>query len=714
MNQIVITSIIPVLILFVFGGLVFKRGMNRRLSHWFLFFALTGGLWQVATLVASLFISDQITIFANRLTFVFGFLSIIAFYGMSRAYLGEIKPFSRLGKLRLWIFAVVYSVILLTDQVVEGYQNQNGFLVDQRGRFYWSFVIILFAVLIPSVKNLIRAMDTVENVKKIQIKVMLTTYALGITLVVLTNLVLPSFVSEGWVSQIGLFVMAGMVIVNSYVILRNKIFDLKLIFSQSFAFTLAVLVLALIYSFFASYYLGGLIGLDHKLTSVERLAFIPIIIILAILFQPMLKLFERATYKWFYQYHYYPSQLISEVSRILARDLKIEEMIKDTAKIIVSGMGIDNIQVIVYEHNRIAFSYATDYKIFNTKNWHYLKDEVIFVDHILDTATLYQLKSQGAELIFPMILKGKLIGHIILGRKKGGDIYTDGDYQTIEIVAGDLAIALDNAKVNYRLKDTLEKLRALDKSKDEFISIASHQLRTPLTTIRGYSEMLADQEFGKISLEQKNILNQINQAGQNMNQLLEDLLATSRLAQGRLVINKTEFDFANLVREEYHYRQNSLKKDLELKLDLPDSIELFADQGKLRQVVINLIDNAIQYTDRGSILVRAEVISGSKVIKMPVHGSDNIAPRRKYLSFQVIDTGIGVPISKQKQLFSKFYRASNAKIIRPDGNGLGVYLVREIARIHHGNVIFQSPVELNQGSVFGIWIPYTSSRGNNG
>ncbi|MCB9834514.1 hypothetical protein H6792_00575 [Candidatus Nomurabacteria bacterium] len=707
MNQIVITSIIPVLILFVFGGLVFKRGMNRRLSHWFLGFALTGGLWQVATLVASLFISDQITIFANRLTFVFGFLSIIAFYGMSRAYLGEIKPFSRLGKIKLWIFGLVYSAILLTDQVVAGYQNQDGFLVDQKGRYYWSFVVILFAVLLPSIRNLLRAMDTVENVKKIQIKVMLTTYATGISLVVLTNLVLPSLINDGWVSQIGLFVMAGMVIVNSYVILRNKIFDLKLIFSRSLAFSVAVIVLAIIYSLFASYYLGSLIGLDHKLTTPERLAFIPIIIILAVLFQPMLGFFEKNTYKWFYHYHYYPGQLIGEVSRILARDLKLEAMIKDTAKVIVDQMGLENLQIIVYEHNRIAFSHATNYKIFNTKNWHYLKDEVIFVDHILDTATLHQLKSQGAELIFPMILKGKLVGHIVLGQKVSRDIYTENDYQTIEIVAGDLAVALDNAKVNYRLKDTLEKLKALDKSKDEFISIASHQLRTPLTTIRGYSEMLVDGEFGHITSEQKQILSQINQAGQNMNQLLEDLLATSRLAQGRLVISKASFDFGAMVEEEYHYRKVSIKQGLDLILDLPEPIKIFADGGKLRQVVINLIDNAIQYTDRGQIRVSAKVLTGSQLRQLGSLGGEAIAPRRKYLAFYVTDTGIGVPESKQKQLFTKFYRASNAKTVRPDGNGLGIYLVREIARIHYGNVIFRSPISPEGGSVFGVWIPYT-------
>ena len=245
--------------------------------------------------------------------------------------------------------------------------------------------------------------------------------------------------------------------------------------------------------------------------------------------------------------------------------------------------------------------------------------------------------------------------------------------ERMEGLAGELAIAN-------------ERLTKLDQQKSEFLSIASHQLRSPLTAIKGYSSMILEGSFGKVT-EPKltEAINRIFLSSERLVIIIEDFLNVSRIEQGRM-----QYDFSTVNLEELvdgaikELEQNVKKANLTLTFDDKDGGPFFihADFGKVRQMVTNIVDNAIKYTKQGGI-------------KISIHKD---ATARKIL-VKIKDTGIGIAPEVIPMLFQKFTRDKNAGKVNIMGTGLGLYVVKELMKAHKGNVWVESPGE-GKGSTF--------------
>ncbi|HTH72699.1 MAG TPA: HAMP domain-containing sensor histidine kinase, partial [Candidatus Pristimantibacillus sp.] len=230
-------------------------------------------------------------------------------------------------------------------------------------------------------------------------------------------------------------------------------------------------------------------------------------------------------------------------------------------------------------------------------------------------------------------------------------------------------------------------LRVLDQTKDDFISMASHQLRTPLTSVKGYVSMVLDGDGGKINETQRKLLTQSFLSSQRMVYLISDLLNVSRLKTGKFIIEPVESNLANVISEEVDQLVETVKsRDLELTYHKPEHFPvLMFDETKIRQVIMNFIDNAIYYTPAGG------------------HINVYLVDKPGTIELTVVDDGIGVPKREQHHLFSKFYRAGNAKRARPDGTGLGLFMAKKVIVSQGGAVIFRS--EEGKGSTFGFTFP---------
>jgi signal transduction histidine kinase len=294
---------------------------------------------------------------------------------------------------------------------------------------------------------------------------------------------------------------------------------------------------------------------------------------------------------------------------------------------------------------------------------------------------------------------------MIFGNKKSGNIYSKADLKIIEIIADELVIAIQNAlrfeeiqefnvtlqsRVNNattKLRRTNDKLKAIDATKDEFISMASHQLRTPLTSVKGYLSMVLEGDAGEINDTQKKLLDQAFVSSQRMVYLIADLLNVSRLRTGKFIIDSGESNLAELVEGEVsQLKEQAKSKNLSLNYDKPDDIPpLLLDETKTRQVVMNFVDNAMYYT--------------------PVGGKIDITVKadKHHAYFMVKDNGLGVPKEEQKHLFTKFYRAKNARKVRPDGTGLGLFMAKKVITAQGGNILFES--KEGKGSTFGFSLP---------
>lgn len=309
-----------------------------------------------------------------------------------------------------------------------------------------------------------------------------------------------------------------------------------------------------------------------------------------------------------------------------------------------------------------------------------------------------QMKRQGW---FSIDIKShERVGWLLMRVKRQKQIKTV--QKAIQPFAGVLALGLSVAYAEYEFKKvkrefseqlatstrqltrTNNKLVALDETKDEFITMASHQLRTPLTSIKGYVSMVLDGDAGEITDQQRRLLNQAFISSQRMVYLIADLLNVSRLRTGRFVIEKSDTYLPSIVAGEVSQLKATAKAHgIKLVYSKPESFPtLQLDETKIRQVIMNFIDNAIHYTHSGGTI------------------QVELEERARSIEFRVVDNGLGVPRADQHKLFTKFFRADNARRARPDGTGLGLFMAKKVIIAQGGALIFRS--REGHGSTFGF------------
>lgn len=233
-----------------------------------------------------------------------------------------------------------------------------------------------------------------------------------------------------------------------------------------------------------------------------------------------------------------------------------------------------------------------------------------------------------------------------------------------------------------------DHLKELDHMKDEFLSIASHQLRAPIAAVRGYVANVLDGTYGKVPKQLQPPLATVSEATRLMASSIEDYLNISRIEQGRMKYEKSTFDVSDLVKTVVsELTPVAETKSLKLTATTPEKITISADVGKVKQVFTNLIDNAIKYTPAGEITVIAEEIQTPRVARITIK-----------------DSGVGIDANEIDQLFEKFTRARGANKVNTTGTGLGLYVAKQLVEGNGGKVSVTSPGK-GQGSSFIVELP---------
>ena len=220
------------------------------------------------------------------------------------------------------------------------------------------------------------------------------------------------------------------------------------------------------------------------------------------------------------------------------------------------------------------------------------------------------------------------------------------------------------------LAEQNERLRQLDDMRDEFVSLVSHQVRTPLTSIRGYVELLLDGDAGPLTAEQQRFLRFVADGSKRLLELADDLLFISRVDAGKFELSLEDVDVVALARDAIQaLHPVADRRGVELTLEAEEGTPaVHVDAHAVRQAVDNLLSNGVKFTpSRGRVTLR-------------VHGRDD------YVVVEVADTGIGIPESEQPRLFERFFRASNALTHAIPGTGLGLAIAKEIAEAHGGTL----------------------------
>lgn len=309
-----------------------------------------------------------------------------------------------------------------------------------------------------------------------------------------------------------------------------------------------------------------------------------------------------------------------------------------------------------------------------------------------------QLRSTA---VYPLRIGSRqALGVLVLSASRSLTSLTRYERQSIVGITGLVSLALYKAKVTEDLRRATAELRVanerlaeLDKVKSEFLSIASHQLYTPMTAIRGYLSMIQEGDFGTVGGKIQPVVEILRSSSDRLIELIRILLDVSRIESGRLELTLDSTDIAEMARElVVELAPNAQRKSQTLRFTKVSAVpHVVADRQRLRQVLLNVTDNAIKYTPKKGRVDAAVEQRGSDVV------------------FSVRDTGRGMSADELGRIFTKFTRVGGEREkYRTEGAGLGLYIARQIVREHRGDIWAESPGE-GKGSMFFVRLPAEGS-----
>ena len=578
--------------------------------------------------------------------------------------------------------------------------------------FYWPYFFLWLSGVLYAHYKLFKFYGKSSGTKQIQIKYFLIAFAVSyaggstcylscfnVNLYPVFNLAIPFYPA-----------------LMAYAIVAHRFMDIKMVMRRYSVFLAAlstVLILAtavkyLLATYFYNYSVWG----D------------PLILIAALfIFPPIRNRFYRLANQYFFSSLYDSGEVIASLSDKLRTTIETEKIYDFIYQTLINAFHIKAFGLLIY--NDADKNYLVEYnngfvlnkqkvfsedkelnEMFIKQNKLVITEDVRRLSQFDDNQTVALLKKIGVEILAPLNVKNKTIGLIALGKKESGDMYNDEDLKVLEVVGAQAAISLENALLYKETKDfsiKLEKeveratrdlkkanvqLKKLDAAKSEFISIASHQLRTPLTVIKGYISMMLEGNFGQLTDSEKESLEKVFESNERLIQLVENLLNISRIESGRLQFNFEEVDFSKMVASVVEELSGYVKKKnlrLEYKPPAKPLPLVKLDEEKIRQVVMNLVDNAIKYTKQGGITVRVE-------------------QSRENITFCVSDTGMGISEADLANLFKKFSRGKGTSLVHTEGTGLGLYVARIMIESHQGRIWAESAGE-GKGSKFCFALP---------
>jgi signal transduction histidine kinase len=293
-------------------------------------------------------------------------------------------------------------------------------------------------------------------------------------------------------------------------------------------------------------------------------------------------------------------------------------------------------------------------------------------------------------LVVPLVGAEESVGALVVRRSQPGEFA----HQTMDLLqtfAAQSVLAIQNARLFQEIEAKSQELAVASQHKSQFLANMSHELRTPLNAILGYTELILDAIYGEVPSKMRGVLERVQSNGKHLLGLINDVLDLSKIEAGQLTLSVADYSIKEVVHSVFAAVESlAQEKKLALRVDLPKDLPTArGDERRLTQVLLNLVGNAIKFTDNGEVAIRASASNGAYTLS-------------------VCDTGPGISPSDQAKIFEEFQQADSSATKKKGGTGLGLSIARRIIELHGGRIWVES--ELGHGATFSFTVPVKAEQ----
>jgi signal transduction histidine kinase len=290
-----------------------------------------------------------------------------------------------------------------------------------------------------------------------------------------------------------------------------------------------------------------------------------------------------------------------------------------------------------------------------------------------------------AHLTVPLLGADRVVGALVVRRKEPGE-FSKNTLDLLQTFGAQSVLAIQNARLFSEIGEKSRQLAEASQHKSQFLANMSHELRTPLNAILGYTELILDNVYGDTPEKMHSVLQRIERNGRHLLGLINDVLDLSKIEAGQLTLSLSDYSLKNVIQSVFSAVEPlASEKQIALKIDVvPELPQGHGDERRLTQVLLNLVGNAIKFTDIGEVSIKG----------CCANGSFNVAVR---------DTGPGISPADQAKLFQEFQQADNSITRKKGGTGLGLAISRQIIEMHGGRIWVES--RPGHGSTFAFTLP---------
>lgn len=682
------------------GAFVLKKSPKNSINISYFLFALGISSWTVTNAIFQATDNYFIAFYVCILAYYAGALIALPFF-----YFTLVFPagYSNLKTYHKWIIAIIIvvwdAVISIPNLTLKGVSLDGPVkgLITGPGLNFHLLATILF--LLAGIINLLIKYKKVKGVLRWQISYILLGVFTMTFFGAIFNLILPAMNNYSFV-WLGPIFSSFVLVTTAYAIVRYHLMDIYFIFRLGTIYTTLFAFVALIYAF-----INKFVGQYFQ----EPWEYIVSALVITFSFAPLKNFIEITTDKIFFKKHYKFSEVINTIENgIRSAGLNLDKALEKINEIITASLKVKKAVVLILipkdhfisrqaigdesttlelKRDNAIISYLKTYKgrIVDKeelkRNIH--NDKITEADR---TEIINELDKINFSLVVPIESKGQIIGIYLLGEKLSYDPFTKEDISLLRHVSWMMGFSIDNAK-------SFEELKRVDRAKSEFISVASHQLRTPISIALWSLELYLD---GKMSAKDKKKTVETAYSGVTSLQCqLDQLLVALEIEEQRMSLKTKPIDLNSITKDMIKKEEDDLKnKKIKLKTDLSGIARVDGDEEKMKVVIGAILKNAITYTPGGG-----EICVNSYNKK--IGGKNNIV-------FSISDNGIGIREDEEQNIFTKFFRSVEAKTMSPNGFGLTLFIAKKIIEAHNGDIWFERNKE--KGTIFYLSIPVNEKK----